>query len=73
MNKKQTAVQFVHEKMYMRRLSLHQFEKLFEQALQMERDQHKQTWLDSTKQFANDANLDNPIEFETYYTKTFKP
>lgn len=45
--------------------------KKAEQALQMEREQHKETWFDSTCQFANDAVMDNKIDFETYYTQTF--
>ena len=44
----------------------------FEQAKQMEREQHGKTWLDSTTQFANDARMDSPINFDDYYNKTYK-
>ena len=46
-------------------------EKL-EQAKQTEREQHGKTWLDSTTQFANDARMDSPINFDDYYNKTYK-
>jgi hypothetical protein len=78
MGKKQTAVEWLQHNMpdiYLIipvRLAL-EFHAKFQQALQMEREQHKETWFDSTSQFANDARMDNKIDFETYYTQTFKP
>ena len=73
MKKKQTAVQWLANEI----LKLEGIQdvaipdNLFHIASQMEREQHKQTWFDSSSQFANDAIMDNKIYFETYYTQTF--
>jgi hypothetical protein len=44
----------------------------FEQAKEMEKEQHKQTWLDSTAQFDNAAEMKYKKDFEQYYNETFK-
>jgi hypothetical protein len=44
----------------------------FEQAKEMEKEQHKQTWLDSTAQFDNAAEMTYKKDFEQYYNETFK-
>lgn len=41
------------------------------QALEIERHRHKETWLDSTKQFANDARMNYPIFFSDYYKQKY--
>ena len=42
------------------------------QAKEMEKEQHKQTWLDSTAQFDNAAEMTYKKDFEQYYNGTFK-
>jgi hypothetical protein len=42
-----------------------------EQAKAMEKDQHKQTWLDSTAQFDNAAAMTYKKDFEQYYNETY--
>jgi hypothetical protein len=42
------------------------------QAKEMEKEQHKQTWLDSTAQFDNAAEMTYKKDFEQYYNETFK-
>lgn len=42
------------------------------QAKEMEKEQHKQTWLDSTAQFDNAAGMTYKKDFEQYYNETFK-
>jgi hypothetical protein len=44
----------------------------FEKAKAMEKEQHKETWFDSTKQFDNAAEMTYKKEFEQYYNETFK-
>lgn len=44
----------------------------FNQAKEMEKKQHKQTWLDSTAQFDNAAAMTYKKDFEQYYNETFK-
>jgi hypothetical protein len=45
--------------------------KLIEQAKAMEKEQHKQTWLDSTAQFNNAAEMTYKKDFEKYFNETF--
>lgn len=68
MEKKQTAVQLIYEKMYMRRLSLHQFEELFKQAIQMEREQIEEAFQDGWMQGEHKT-----VSKSEYYEETFKP
>lgn len=46
--------------------------KLIEQAKQMENEQHRETWFESTSQFANEAEMLYKKDFEQYYNGTFK-
>jgi hypothetical protein len=46
--------------------------EIFQQAKEMEKEQHKQTWLDSTAQFDNAAEMTYKKDFEQYYNETFK-
>jgi hypothetical protein len=39
--------------------------------LEKEKEQHKQTWLDSTAQFDNAAAMTYKKDFEQYYNETF--
>jgi hypothetical protein len=41
-------------------------------AKEMEKEHHEQTWLDSTAQFDNSAEMTYRKEFEQYYKETFK-
>jgi hypothetical protein len=45
--------------------------KFFFEAKKMEKEQHKQTWLDSTVQFDNAAEMTYKKDFEQYYNETF--
>ena len=45
--------------------------KAFEQAKEMEKEQHQETWFESTKQFDNAAEMTYRKEFEQYYKETF--
>jgi hypothetical protein len=49
-----------------------QFKEQIEQAKEMEKERHKQTWLDSTAQFDNAAEMTYKKDFEQYYNETFK-
>jgi len=40
--------------------------------LEKEKEQHKQTWFDSTAQFDNAAAMTYKKDFEHYYNETFK-
>ena len=46
--------------------------KAFEQAKEMEKQQHQKTWFESTTQFDNSAEMTYRKEFEQYYNETFK-
>ncbi len=41
-----------------------------DQAKEMEKQQHKQTWFESTSQFANEAEMLYKKDFEQYYNET---
>lgn len=42
------------------------------QAKENEKQQHKQTWFESTSQFANESEMLYKKDFEQYYNETFK-
>ena len=44
---------------------------LVEKAKQMEKEQHKNTWFDSTLQFDNSAGIVFTSGFEQYYNETY--
>lgn len=46
--------------------------ELYEQAKEMEKEQHQETWFESTTQFDNAAEMTYRKEFEQYYKETFK-
>jgi hypothetical protein len=46
--------------------------EVYQQAKEMEKQQHQKTWLDSTAQFDNSAEMTYRKEFEQYYNETFK-
>jgi len=46
---------------------------IFEQAKEMEEEQHQETWFESTKQFDNSAEMTYKKEFKQYYKENFKP
>ena len=45
--------------------------KIEEQAKEMEKKQHKKTWLDSTSQFDNAAEMTFKKDFDEHYNKTY--
>jgi hypothetical protein len=46
-------------------------DELINQAKQMEKEQMKKSWFDSTTQFDNSASMVDKKEFEQYYNETF--
>lgn len=40
--------------------------------IQLEKQQHENTWFDSTAQFDNAAEMTNKKTFDDYYTETYK-
>lgn len=48
------------------------FDKEINQAEEMEKQQHYETWFQSTAQFSNEAEMLYKKDFEQYYNKTFK-
>jgi hypothetical protein len=52
-------------------IKIEDYLKLIEQAKAMEKEHHEQTWLDSTAQFDNAAEMTYRKEFEQYYNETF--
>jgi hypothetical protein len=73
-----TAVEWLYQHLFPKQLdgfSEEEWSKIdvaFEQAKEMEKEQHKQTWLDSTAQFDNAAEMTYKKDFEQYYNETFK-
>ena len=71
---KQTAVNWL-EAMIENKLSQPMsanFKELFEQAKEMEKQQHKETWFSSTLQFANESEMLYKKDFEQYFNEKFK-
>lgn len=66
---KQTAVEWL-VKIYLQTNKIDSFD--IEQAKAMEREQHKDTWFDSTSQFDNAAEMTYKKDFEDYYNETYK-
>jgi len=73
--KKQTAVkQFLNAIKDQIRLSkehLEMIESYAKQAKEMEKEQHKKTWFDSTTQSDNAAEMTYKKSFEQYYNETY--
>jgi hypothetical protein len=71
---KQTAVEWLQEAIS-KKLSSEigpYFLDLFEQAKEMEKQQHKETWFLSTSQFANESEMLYKKDFEQYFNEKFK-
>jgi replication-associated recombination protein RarA len=69
-----TAVELYHQQIVDRQNGngdSRNIDEIFEQAKEMEKKQHKQTWLDSTAQFDNAAAMTYKKDFEQYYNETF--
>ena len=64
---KQTAVEWFYQ-----RILAKDIESVFEQAKEMEKQQIKNAWFDSTIQFDNSAEMTYKKDFEQYYNETFK-
>lgn len=75
-NKQQTAVEwFLHELItFYIPEDLEEygmFMKIVDQAKEMEKKQHKKTWLDSTCQFDNAAEMTFKKDFDEHYEQTY--
>ena len=68
-NKKQTAVEFLFE--LLPTIVQRDLKHKFEQAKEMEKQQHKNTWFDSTAQFDNSAEMTYKKTFEQYYNEEY--
>ena len=75
---KQTAVSWLIKELYEyeqqsgNSLTFAQMKPLLEQAKEMEKQQIKNAWFDSTIQFDNSAEMTYKKDFEQYYNETFK-
>jgi len=72
---KQTAVEWLADKIKWNWQDIEYGEismsNLVEQAKEMEKEQHKQTWFESTSQFANESEMLYKKDFEQYYNETY--
>jgi hypothetical protein len=48
-------------------------EMFLDQAKEMEKQQHKETWFESASQFAHESEMLYKKDFEQYYNETFNP
>lgn len=71
MNKQQTAVEWLFTLMVDPNYPIGEQKKWFEQALQMEKEQHEDTWLDSRIEDKGDNYIGNEKSFEQYYNQTY--
>jgi hypothetical protein len=69
MKTKQTAVEWLEEQFWNNEGML--TSKKLEQAKEMEKEQHKKTWLDSTSQFDNAAEMTFKKDFDDHYNETY--
>lgn len=68
----QTAVEWLVEKLYEQGHFYYvQQTELIDQAKQIEKEQIKKSWFDSTLQFDNAASMVYKKEFEQYYNETY--
>jgi len=65
---KQTAVEWLKEIAKQREPD--KFD--WQQAKEMEKQQHKETWFSSTLQFANESEMLYKKDFEQYFNEKFK-
>ena len=73
-NKQQTAVDFAFETLANQGLLIYnEYTNLvaYQEAKEMEKKQHKKTWLDSTSQFDNAAEMTFKKDFDEHYNETF--
>lgn len=81
-NKQQTAVEWydneigkLFDQFLMGKIKIYDFQnqrlKLEKQAKEMEKKQHKKTWLDSTSQFDNAAEMTFKKDFDEHYNETY--
>jgi hypothetical protein len=71
--KQQTAVQWLQEAIS-KKLSSEigpYFLDLFDQAKEMEKEQHSDTWMDSRIEYFGDDYIRKEKSFDEYYTHTF--
>ena len=72
-----TAVEWLYNYLFPKQLDgfsdeeWDKIDKAFEQAKQMEKEQIKKSWFDSTLQFDNAASMVDKKEFEQYYNETY--
>ena len=73
MEKKQTAVQWLEQKMRMRQMTIYEFEELFRKALQMEREQIEEAYNEGSCHGVDVGCGRRPESKngEQYYTQTF--
>ena len=69
-NNKQTAVEWLNELIECG-ADLDQIKKCIPKAKEMEKQQHKNTWFDSTSQFDNAAEMTYKKTFEQYYNEEY--
>lgn len=71
---KQTAVEWLINELHKKQqgLTITSYNHIFDKAKEMEKQQHKDTWFESTSQFDNAAEMTYKKEFEQYYNETFK-
>jgi hypothetical protein len=67
----QTAVDWLFEQIPVEWTSTKYAFDAYKQAKEMEKEQHSTTWLDSTMQFDNAAEMTYKKDFEQYYNETF--
>jgi hypothetical protein len=82
-NKQQTAVDslkdffkqydLAHSSLdyYEFKIPMHIFDLKFQETKEMEKKQHKKTWLDSTSQFDNAAEMTFKKDFDDHYNETY--
>ena len=72
-NKQQTAVDFAFETLANQGLLVYNEKTniIYQQAKEMEKKQHKKTWLDSTSQFDNAAEMTFKKDFDEHYNETY--
>lgn len=72
-NKKQTAVDWLIESIITHQLKPREIpQTIIEQAKAMEKEQHQNTYFDSTSQFSNEAYMPYVKPFEQYYKETYE-
>jgi isoleucyl-tRNA synthetase len=68
---KQTATEFLFEKLWETPKDKLTWHSILEQAKEMEKKQIKDAWFDSTAQFDNAAEMTYKKDFKQYYLETY--